>query len=324
MGFNKENYKRIREEYSQKWAKAEREADLRRAELEAELPELRQIDLAIADVGIRGVYATIGGGENAEKTIKMLESESLSLQEARAAILREHGYPEDYTAVRYECTECSDTGYKDGKMCKCMRRALIMAGYSTSGVAHLMQTQTFETFSLDYYKDDPENFRRMKLNFETAKRFANELGAEKTQNLVFFGGTGLGKTHLSTSIAKVAIERGFDVLYVSAMDMLSDFEQDRFRSGYSSAQADIARYFECDLLIIDDLGTEVSNQFTVSTVYNVINTRLSKNISTVISTNLTPAELRSRYWDRIASRIFGEYTPLVFEGVDVRMQKLKK
>ncbi len=324
MGFNRENYRRIREEYNKKWEKAEREAQERREELEGKIPALAQLDRAIADVGIRGVYATIGGGDNAEQKIKMLEEESLSLQEARAALLEEYGYPADYTSVRCDCSLCSDTGFVEGKMCNCMRMALIMEGYRASGMAHLLQTQTFDTFSLEYYRSDKDNYSRMKQNLDMAKKFADDFGGEKSQNLLLFGGTGLGKTHLSTAIAKELIEGGFDVLYVTVMDMISDFEQDRFGSGYSGAGADISRYFECDLLIIDDLGTEVVNQFTVSTLYNVINTRLSKRLSTVINTNLKPKELREKYWDRITSRLLGEYTLLAFDGVDVRMQKLKK
>ena len=323
MAFNKENFKKIREIYDGKWKKAELDADARRAELQAKIPEMAKLDRAIADVGLRGVYATIGGGDDAPKKIKMLEEESLSLQEARTALLREHGYPEDYTAVRYECSTCSDTGYVEGKMCNCMRMALIMEGYRSSGIARLLQSQTFETFSLDYYKLNSRAYDRMKQNFEIAKRFAFDFGGENSGNLLMLGGTGLGKTHLSTAIAKTVIDRGFDVLYVSVMDMVSDFEQERFGNGYSNTQADVSKYFECELLILDDLGTEVVNQFTVSSLYNVINTRLSKNLSTIISTNLISKDLRERYWDRITSRLFGEYTPLVFEGTDIRLQKLK-
>ena len=323
MAFNKENYKKIRELYDKKWEKARLDADERRAELQAKIPELAKFDRAIADVGIRGVYATIGGGDDAEKKIKMLEEESLALQEARAALLLEHGYPADYASLRYECSTCSDTGYVNGKMCSCMRMALIMEGYRSSGMAHLLRTQTFETFSLEYYKSKSNAYDRMKQNLDMAKKFAADFKGENSGNLLMLGGTGLGKTHLSSAVAKTVIDRGFDVLYVSVMDMISDFEQERFGSGYSNTQADIEKYFECELLILDDLGTEVTNQFTVSTLYNIINTRLSKNLSTIISTNLNSKELRDRYWDRITSRLFGEYTPLVFEGTDVRLQKLK-
>ena len=210
-------------------------------------------------------------------------------------------------------------------MCDCMKRALILAGYESSGLGKLMQTQTFNSFSLDFYRGKPEIFEKMKHNFEVIKKFAEEFTTSKCENLALFGGTGLGKTHLSTAAAKTVIDRGYDVLYVTAVGMIADFEKERFGSGYSDTDVEsLGRYYDCDLLIVDDIGTEVTNQFTVSVLYNVINTRLAKQKSTVISTNLAPSELRSRYWDRIASRIFGEYTPLLFEGTDVRMQKLRR
>ena len=134
------------------------------------------------------------------------------------------------------------------------------------------------------------------------------------------GGTGLGKTHLSTSVAKTVIERGYDVLYVCAIDMFADFEQKQFGNGEDNTR----RYFDCDLLIIDDLGTELTNQFTVSCLYNVINSRINSAKSTFINTNLSKKEIETKYAERITSRLFGEYYPLVFTGVDVRKQKMMK
>jgi DNA replication protein DnaC len=138
---------------------------------------------------------------------------------------------------------------------------------------------------------------------------------------LLIGGTGLGKTHLSTSVAKAVIERGFDVLYVSAIDMFSDFEKKQFGNGEGYVD-NTRRYFECDLLIIDDLGTELTNQFTVSCLYNVINSRINSARSTFINTNLSKKEIESKYAERITSRLFGEYYPLVFSGIDIRKQKM--
>ena len=144
------------------------------------------------------------------------------------------------------------------------------------------------------------------------------------RNLLLIGGTGLGKTHLSSALAKRVIERGFDVKYVSAMDLISDFELKRFGNSISAHESDdTATYYDCDLLIIDDLGTEMTNQFTVSCLYNVINVRINNAKCTVISTNLAQNDLRQRYWDRITSRLFGEYRPLLFVGTDIRAQKLR-
>lgn len=324
MGYSIENIKRVKESYASKQLASQNEANNRRAELYVKLPELKGLDRAIADLGHAAVRETIGGGEGAAARIMRMKEQSLELQEERKKLLIANGYPADYTQIHYECDKCNDTGYIDTKMCDCMKRALILAGYETSGIKNLMQTQTFDSFSLDYYKQNNKIYESMKLNFETMKNFAENFSDSFGENIALFGGTGLGKTHLSTSVAKTVIDRGFDVLYVTAVGMIADFERERFGSGYSDTDVGgLSRYYNCDLLIVDDIGTEVSNQFTVSVLYNVLNTRLNKKKSTIISTNLTPAELRTRYWDRIASRIFGEYTALLFEGTDIRMQKLK-
>lgn len=325
MGYSSENVKKIKELYENKYKKAQDEAYARKAELWTAVPEVRELDGAIYSLGLEGVKATVGGGENASKKILELKQQSLELQKARAELLISKGYPADYTSVHYECEKCNDTGYTENGMCECMKRALILASYESSGLGRLMRQQTFDSFSLDYYRSNAESYEKMKHNFEYVKEFADAFSTDKCVNIAMFGGTGLGKTHLSTAVAKTIIDKGFDVLYVSALGMISDFEKERFGSGYSDTEVDnLGRYYDCDLLILDDVGTEVTNQFTVSVLYNVINTRLSKGRSTVISTNLTPSELRARYWDRIASRIFGEYIPLIFEGTDIRMQKLRE
>ncbi len=325
MGYNKENFSRISEEYSKKYIKAEKAAVARHEALAMEIPEFAQIDKAIADIGFEGVMAAMGASK---AKISDLKEKSLALQSARAELLKKNGYPENYLDIEYDCEKCKDTGYVGGKMCECMKRALIMAGYESSGIAKLMQKQTFESFSLDYYgKAGSKNHEQMKLVFNTMKSFAEGFQDEKMENLVLFGGTGLGKTHLSTAVAKNVIDRGFDVLYVSSVGLIQSFERARFGGrddSYSQIEDySIVRYYESDLLIIDDLGTEIINQFTISTIYNLLNTRLNKQKSTIISTNQTPAELREKYCDRIASRIFGEFKPLIFCGTDIRMQKLK-
>ncbi len=325
MGYNSENLRAVREQLRQKSTAAENAALERKYALYESLPELREMDRAIADIGHQAVMITVGGGEGASEKVKELGKRSMEMQNARRLLLRHAGYPENYTDPQFECEKCRDTGYIDGKMCECMKRALILRGYESSGIARLMAAQRFDTFSLDYYRSKDADYEKMKHNFDVMKSFAEGFTPDKCVNLVLFGGTGLGKTHLSTAVAKTVIDRGYDVLYVTAVGMIADFEKERFGSGYSDTDVEgLGRYYDCDLLILDDIGTEVTNQFTVSVLYNVINTRLSKGKSTVISTNLTPSELRNRYWDRIYSRILGEYTPLMFEGTDVRMQKLRK
>lgn len=328
MGYNKQNYKRIRTEYETKALRAQAAADERREELYGEIPELRLLDGQRSHCGLRILHTALYG-EDTERGIAVLREENEQINARRKALLEAHGYPADYSEPRYECELCGDTGYVGIKMCTCMRRRLIEAGMESSGLLGLMQTQSFENFSMDFYRRNPEELRVMEHNYRTAVRYAKEFtvgeGGENSQSLLFLGGTGLGKTHLSTAIAREVIERGYDVFYNSAVGMLSDFEYRRFGNGLSQGEVeDTSRYIDCDLLIIDDLGTEVVNQFTLSCLYHVLNTRLNLHRPTLISTNLSSAELRKTYSDRITSRLMGEFLLLPFYGTDVRKQKLHR
>ena len=322
MGYNRANYKRIKEEYDGKYLRATEAAQLRRAEVAATVEGVAEIDKLLSMTGFKIFDATLRGDKAA---IEAINAENRELNAQKAALLVAAGYPADYTEVKYECAECGDTGVLDNKMCKCMKKKLIEAGFESSGMYDLIKRQSFENFSLEYYKQSMENYSRMSAILTIAKKYAEEFDASSSPNIAMFGGTGLGKTHLSSAMAGVIIEKGNDVYYAGANSMFADFEQKRFgNSADPDAEGDIEKYFSCDLLIIDDLGAEVSNQFTTSCLYNVINTRLNKKKPTVISTNLTQDEFRKRYWDRIASRVFGEYTVLPFCGTDIRAQKLNK
>lgn len=325
MAYNSELFERARAEIDQRRRFVEAEADRRRAEVETAVPEIRELDLRLSRFGLRIMETAMAGGDT-QAAIAALRNENLDIQAKRAALLRKNGFPEDYDKPQYDCKICSDTGYVGIQMCSCLRRRLIEAEIEASGLAALMRTQSFENFSLDYYRQNPEDFAQMKENLSVIHAFATQFGtadSDAPKNLLLFGGTGLGKTHLSTALARELIERGFDVFYNSAVGMISDFERNRFGNGImEEAARDTSRYTECDLLILDDLGTEVVNQFTLSCLYHVLNTRLNLGRSTVISTNLMPADLRRVYSDRITSRLFGEFSVLPFRGTDVRKQKI--
>jgi DNA replication protein DnaC len=323
MGYNRENYKRIREDYQTKYLRARDAADARRMELHARIPAVAELDRALSETGLEIMRVTLAGGEDREAKLAAVRERNQLLLSARAEILKGAGYPEDYSSIHYECDRCGDSGYVDGKMCTCMRRALTLAGYESSGIADLLRTQTFETFSFEFYRRNPEVFERMTRNFKFLRDYAESFSTDRMCNLLLMGDTGLGKTHLSSAVAKTVIDRGYDVRYVTAVGMLADFEYQRFGNSINGDEGEnVSCYYDCDLLIIDDLGTEVVNQFTLSCIYNVINIRLTRRKSTVISTNLKQKELRDKYWDRVTSRLFGEYQPLVFEGTDVRRMKI--
>lgn len=320
MGYNKEVYSRIKAEYSNKYAKAQGEADARRLELYANLPEVQGLDLILSRTGMDIMGVILTGGADVQNRIAEIREKNRLLQEKRDAILIANGYPADYSDVRYECEACADSGYVGQKMCACMRKALTMASYETSGLGALIGTQRFDNFSLDYYQG--KDRERADVAHRHLKSFAEGFcGKESYRNYLLLGGTGLGKTHLSTAVTERVIDRGYDVFYVSAVGLLGDFEGKRF-GGDAERQRDLSRYYEADLLIVDDLGTEIVNQFTLSCLYDVLNSRMNAKRSTMINTNLSKKELEDKYNERITSRLFGEYYPLMFSGTDVRRQKI--
>ncbi len=323
MGYNKENYRRIRAEFENKYRIARDEADRRREEVWRSVPGVRELDRELGRVGLEIMEAVMSSGGDTGALVAAIRKKNERLQEKRRELLVRGGYPDDYTDVRYACDHCHDSGYANGRMCECMRRELIIAGCESSGIGQLMREQNFDNFSLEYYSKNIQTYSEMERVLSVAFKFANNFTETGSGNLALIGGTGLGKTHISSAIARRVIERGYDVSYVSAQGLISDFEKDRFgNSSTSGGGGEVSRYFECDLLIIDDLGTEMTNQFVVSCLYNVINTRLNLRKSTIINTNLSPRELEARYTERIASRIIGEYKYLRFVGTDVRAQKL--
>lgn len=323
MSYRREDYLKANAVLTERKLAAEASASKRLSDIYGKIPEIKAIDTELAGTERKIINAIRLGHDGIKERMNELEAESIVLSEKRSALLVENGYPADYTEPKYFCPECGDTGYVKEKMCVCKKRALIMAGYESSGIGALMKTQTFDSFSLDYYSGDA--LTRAKNNYATTKKFAESFTGNGDGNLLFAGATGLGKTHLSTSIAVVVIERGFDVKYETAQNLISDFEDKQFRSSYSNVDVDpTERYFDCDLLIIDDLGTEMTNQFTISCLYNLINSRINRGKSMIINTNLSSVELRNRYSDRITSRLFGEFSVLLFEGKDIRAAKLKK
>ncbi|MGN1346260.1 MAG: ATP-binding protein [Eubacteriales bacterium] len=293
------------------------------AEVSAVIPEFTEIDRQLSRTGIKIMAAALTSSEGGP-SLEEVRSEYEALANRKQQLLQAGGYPADYCDIHYFCPKCSDTGYVDINMCECLRKELILASLEASGLYSLVETQSFETFSLDYYEKDDKIIMRQ--NAVRLWEFAKTFVPGQSDSFLFIGATGLGKTHLSSAVARVLIEKGAYVVYESSIALFGDFEARRFGgNGYNSETGDdVDRYTDCDLLIIDDLGCEVTNSFTLSCLYNIINTRILMHKSTIINTNLTQNELRKRYTDRIISRIFGEFIPLNFRGFDVREQKLRR
>lgn len=308
-----DNYQKVKEQIEKKREDAIREAEARDAELRIESREIREIDSELTGTGLLLFKTACAGGD-----LTPIKERNTALIKRRREVLVSLGYPEDYSEIKYSCPQCCDTGYNGNKICSCFREALIKENIRSSGIGNLIEKQSFENFDLSVYEDEAIK-KQMAHNLKEAKKYATEFTRD-AKNLLLIGTTGTGKTHITTAIAKTVIENGFEVIYDSAQNVVAAFEYDRFKSGYGQYEARGEKYMECELLILDDLGTEFSNQFTVSCIYNLLNTRLNKGLPTVISTNLGAGELLSRYEDRIYSRILGQDTVVLrFLGKDNRL-----
>lgn len=312
--YSYENYHKVKEEIEARRLSAIAEADARVAKVRALSPEICEIDAELAATGPLIFRTAIMGGD-----LTPIREKNEALNKRRREVLRSLSLPEDYTEVHYSCESCSDTGYtQDGRMCHCFKEGLIKATISSSGIGSLIDKQSFENFSLDVYGDNARVRERMEKNLAAARDYVENFSRSRT-NLLLIGNTGTGKTHISTAIAREIISRGYDVIYDSAQNILADFDDDQFRRRYGE-EPKSTKYLECDLLIIDDLGTEFTTQFSVSCLYNLLNTRQNRSLATVISTNLTPEDLSKKYEDRIYSRIVGSGTRiLAFVGPDRRV-----
>ena len=310
-------FERAKAEITTRRESARAEADGRAEILRSESAEIAKIDAELSTTGLQLMKAACYGGDISE-----VRERNRALQNRRREIIVSLGYPADYDQVHYTCEKCSDSGYIDGvKMCSCLRELIIKGRIEESAMGKLIEKQSFDNFELGVYAYDPKVQERMKMILAMAKNYVRDF-KEKRENLLLIGKTGTGKTHISTAIARELIHQGYDVIYDSTQNIISDFESDRFKSGYGREENKSEKYLNCTLLIIDDLGTEFQNSFTVSTLYNLLNARQNSDLPTIISTNLSPEELSAKYEDRIFSRIMGSGTKVLpFNGKDMRVSR---
>ncbi|MBO5379416.1 MAG: ATP-binding protein [Clostridia bacterium] len=319
MSYSRKCINIVNEEFEAKRLKNESQRQARLNEAYSALPELEKIDKELSKTGVNAMACAMGGKEGLSERLNALKERNLELQRARAELLLSTGYAEDYTDLKYDCPICQDYGAYNGKMCSCYKTRIIEEQFKQSGISSLVKTQSFETFSVDLY----ENCEEMKELYNYAVNYVKNFDKIK-ENVLLVGGTGLGKTHISTAIAKALIESGHNVVFECAQNVFFDFESDRFLDRFGGEEPVSTKYLDCDLLIIDDLGAENISAFSVSCLYNIINTRLNKNLPIIASTNFSSKELRQKYHDRITSRLFGEFNIKMFQGKDIRQVKKTK
>ena len=321
MGYSIEVVRRARERLAQARSDRERENREHLAIAYEQQPRLREIDRQLRMTMASAARAAFAGGE-AVKLMEQAKTENLALQREREQIVRgcfEEGFL-DETPI---CPVCSGLGFVGSAMCDCL--AELCRQEQKKELTFLSAgRESFDQFRLDYYSDKPTAAgfvprAIMDKTYQTCRRYAFGFHL-KAGNLLFSGNTGLGKTFLSACIARTVADQGYSVVYESAGKLFQTLEKARFESSEENRRA-AAKYAECDLLIVDDLGTELPGQFVTAALYSLINDRLLDNMPTIISTNLSEEELVRRYNPQIASRLRGSYKRVAFVGDDIRLLK---
>ena len=300
----------------------------RREDIFRRAPRLREIERELRAAMGRLVTVTFRRGTDPAEEVARLRVENLRLQRERRDLLERLGLPEDCLEERPACSLCGDTGYRDGGVCRCLRGYYAREQQRELSRMLDLGGQSFDTFSLEWYSDrvEPGERRSARSHMEervynSCAEFAHRFG-RRFENLLFFGAPGLGKTHLSAAIAREVSGAGWSVVYDTAGHVFRVFEDEKFSR--EEAGEDVERVLRCDLLILDDLGTELTTAFVQSALYEIVNTRLVERRSTILSTNLMPNELGRRYSPQIASRIEGEYQLLPVVGEDIRRLKRER
>ena len=324
MAYKRRVYQQAKEALDRRRAQAERLQQQRHDEIAAQCPELLDAEREMADCGAELIRVACRG-EQVDQKIAALSQRNLDAQQQRAKLLQTLGYAPDYLDNVYTCPICKDTGTHGSYYCTCYLDLIRQTAKESIKGAALLKKCTFETFSLRYYSDTPDpalgrsHREIMRRISEYLQTYANTFSTQ-SKSLLMMGKTGLGKTHLSLAVVNRVIDRGFNVYYDSAQGVLDRLEKDHFdRNNRDDAlQEDLYR---SDLLVIDDLGTEMTTAFTVSALYRLVNERMNDGLPTIFSTNLTAQELEAKYSQRLMSRLLGMCDLLQFYGRDVRQQK---
>lgn len=295
-----------------------------RAELYEEIPELRDIDNRLHAGMLSLTAAAFDFDHDPAERVAQIRRENQALQAQRAQLLTDHGYEADCLDDKPLCPKCSDRGWVGSTMCDCLKELCAQEQIKSLSSLLDLGEQSFETFSLDWYSTEYDEElgmsprENMVLVEKVCRNYAQKFGKFLIHNLFLTGDPGLGKTFLSACIAREVSQRGFSVVYDTAVTIFANFEDDKFGRGNGAEEA-VQRYLSCDLLILDDLGSELTSNMSQSALYTLINTRLMGDKHTVISSNLSLDDIRRRYQPMIASRLEGEYRELTFVGQDIRV-----
>lgn len=325
MALSNSQYDAIMREYGRQQIENHHKLEERRQEIYARLPVVRQLEAEIAERSVACAKKLLEGDKS---VLDRLKEDLKDLREQKSLIIRAAGYPDDYLELHYRCPDCRDTGLIDGRKCHCFLQAQMKLLHAQSNLEDVLERENFNALSYEYY-DDTEilpqlgitNVAYMRRVVAGCREFVRDFD-KKHDNLLFTGSTGVGKTFLTNCIARELMDDFHSVIYLTASDLFDVFSRNKFDYDNAEDMKDMYRFIlDCDLLIIDDLGTELNNSFTSSQLFYCINERMNMSRSTIISTNLTLARLRDSYTDRVTSRIMSGYRIIPLYGGDIRLLK---
>lgn len=329
MGLTTSQYNQIMRHYDELQFRARHIHESRRREVVNKCPEYDILEKRVIEISFRNTELILEGtGEDAERKIAELKDELTLISAKKRALLTANGFPDDYLEPVYFCKDCKDTGYIDNEKCHCFKQAAVDILYTQSNIKEILSKENFDTFDITLYSKDPKEARdgvtpyeRMTINYKACQDFIERFDKER-KNLLLYGFTGLGKTFLTHCIANELLKKGHTVLYLTAPQMFDALGKE-LRGGWSEVSStEMTDYImSCELLIIDDLGSELSTSFTISKFNEVLNERMIRNLSTVISTNLSLGDIGSVYGGRVSSRVIGNFDILFFYGKDIRIKK---
>ena len=333
MAYDSEVLRRAAARLEEQNARRRREQDELRARAYRQLPRVAEIDRELRRTIVDIVAAALKNGSDPAPPLQAVRERNLALQREREELLAGAGFPPGALDERPLCAKCGDTGWTGSRMCDCLKQ--LCAQEQIAALSSLLDLgdQCFDNFSLEHYSTQPDPERgaspreNMELVYEVCLNYAQKFGRFYFDNLLLSGGTGLGKTFLSACIARVVAENGHSVVYDTAGRVFARFEAEKFsrdQEDSREARDETRRYLACDLLILDDLGSELTTPFVQSALYQLINSRLAAGRRTVISTNLTVEDIHRRYSPQTASRLEGEFHVLHFYGEDIRLLKKRK
>lgn len=322
MYLRNSQYNTIMRRYDLLRARSRRRQQLCYEEVIARIPDYGAMEEELSSLCASAArQAVYGNTQTAD-----FRARALALEKAMKQKLVEAGFPEDYLEMKYNCPDCRDTGFIEGEKCHCFSQAVVDLLYSQSGLGEVLQKENFATFRKDLYPTQPDPVlgisprEQIESVLASCHRFIREFDTHHG-NLLFYGNTGVGKTFLTHCITKELLDTSHTAIYLSALSLFEILEDKTFRKEASDAGDDMADYiYSCDLMVIDDLGSELSNAFVNSQLFDFLNRRLSENVSTIISTNLSLEELQDTYSERIISRLIGHYEMLPVIGDDIRVK----